>query len=142
PSTEYTKASKQQQCNSRERKRIDSVLELIDSLQQDAEPLNDRAVNPKAFGLAEDGSANAILLQKRQRELQEPFGVVSADIQSLIGDLQEARSVADKVRSELTDIHAKQRADFTKLHQVHEAADARYRVRLELEQRLAALEEI
>jgi energy-coupling factor transporter ATP-binding protein EcfA2 len=142
PSTEYTKASKQQQSNSRERKRIDSAVQFLASLEQEVRGLSERAGNPKNVVLVEEGSANAGVIQKRQAELQKSSTTLSTHFQSLLTDFQGARSIVEKLSVELTDIHAKQQAEFAKLHQMHQAADARYRQRLELEERLAALEEL
>lgn len=142
PSAEYTKASKQQQCNTRERKKIDSVLELLATLQADSEALQKRTTDPKSYAIVEESSANSVLLHKRQGELQRSFGAVSAQIQSLVSSLQSTKAIAETVRTELVDMHGKQQAEFTKLQQIHQADDERYRVRLDLEQRLAALDEI
>jgi len=142
PSTEYTKASKQQQCNSRERRRIDSVVDLLESLRREAEALQRRSTDQKTFCIVEEASANSTLLQKRQLELQNSLGTISAQVQSLVASLESTKAVAETVRAELAGVHSKQQAEFTTLQQLHQAADERYRVRLDLEQRLAALQEI
>lgn len=142
PSTEYTKATKQQQCNSRERKRIDGVLEAIGSFQSEAESLKTRATDQKTFSIVEDASSNSALLQERQMELHKSLSGVSAQVHSLITSIESTSAVAEKIRAELSDLHSRQAADLAQLQQLHQAADERYRVRLDLEQRVTRLQEI
>src|SRR6266542_3292628 len=125
PSTEYTKASKQQQCNSRERRRIDSVVDLLESLRREAEALQRRSTDQKTFCIVEEASANSTLLQKRQLELQNSLGTISAQVQSLVASLESTKAVAETVRAELAGVHSKQQAEFTTLQQLHQAADER-----------------
>jgi energy-coupling factor transporter ATP-binding protein EcfA2 len=142
PSTDYTKASKQQQCNSRERKRVDSVLEVLASCHREAESLKTRAIDQKLFRIVEDASSNSELLQKRQTDLLNSLSNISAHVQSLISDIESTAAVAEKIRVELSGIHSKQATEFAQLQQLHQAADERYRVRLDIEQRIAKLQEI
>ncbi len=121
PSTEYTKASKQQQCNSRERRRIDAVVDLLDSLKRDAEALQKRTTDPKSCGIVEEASANSALLQKRQMELQKSFDAISHQVQSLITGMESTKAVAETVQTEIGSVHSKQQAEFTKLQQLHQA---------------------
>jgi len=140
-SAEYNQASKQQQCNAREKKKIDSTLELFASIQRDAEALQDRLANPKSSAIVEGGSANFSLLEKAQANLQKSMASVGVHAQSLIAGLLSTKALVESVRSELASLHAKQLTEFTRLQQLHQAADERYRLRLELEQRVTALEE-
>jgi energy-coupling factor transporter ATP-binding protein EcfA2 len=142
PSTDYTKAGRQQQCNSRERKRIDDVLEVLATCQREAESLKTRATDEKSFCIVEDASSNSALLQQRQTELQKSLSNISAHAHSLIASIESTAAVAEKIRAELSDVHSKQTTEFAQLQQQHQAADERYRVRLDLEQRVAKLQEI
>jgi hypothetical protein len=142
PSTDYTKASRQQQCNSRERKRIDDLLEVLAACERDAEDLKTRATDQKSFRIVEDTSSNSVLLQQRQTELQKSLSNISAHAQSFIASLESTRVVAQKIRAELSDVHSRQATEFAQLQQLHQAADERYRVRLDLEQRVGKLQEI
>jgi energy-coupling factor transporter ATP-binding protein EcfA2 len=142
PSTEYSKATKQQQCNSRERKRIDGVLEALGSFQREADSLKTRATDQKAFCIVEDASSNSALLQKRQTELHKSLSGVSAQVHSLITSIESTSAVAEKIQAELSDLHSRQATELAQLQQLHQAADERYRVRLDLEQRVARLQEM
>lgn len=142
PSTDYARASKQQQLNSRERRRIDSASELLESIHRDAENLGARASDPSAFSFADDASTNATLLRERQVELQKAIGVISANVQSILTSIGKAKNVAESIRVELSAFHSKQAAEFAALQQVHQAADERFRIRQELEQSLAKIQEI
>jgi energy-coupling factor transporter ATP-binding protein EcfA2 len=141
-STEYTKASKQQQCNSREKKKLDMILEFLASVQREAEALQKRLLDQKNSALAEEGSANFPVLDNAQANLRKSLASVAAQALSMITDLKNTKASAEAVRTELASSHNKQLAEFTRLQQLHQAADERYRLRTELEQRLASLEEI
>jgi energy-coupling factor transporter ATP-binding protein EcfA2 len=142
PSTEYTKANKQQQWNSRERKRIDAASEALRSLEQELGNLKIRAGDQKAFSMVEDGSANSGVLQKWQSELDESIGRVSFTVGAAISEIANSKSLVDKARVELSTVHSVQGAEFAQLQLLHQAADERFRIRLDLEQRIARLQEI
>jgi energy-coupling factor transporter ATP-binding protein EcfA2 len=142
PSTDYVKASKQQQCNSRERKRVDSVLELLRSLQRDSESLKARSSDQKTFCIVEEASSNSELLQKRQTELQQSISNVSAQACSFISSIESTLALVEKVRAELSGVHSTQAAEFAQQQQLHQAADELYQARLDLEQSVAKLHEI
>ncbi len=142
PSTEYTKATKQQQCNSRERKRLEKALDLLASFQREAESLQARAADKANFCLVEESSSNSVFLRKRQTELQKSVDRVSEQVAAMIETLKSANAFVETARTELTELHSKQSNELAKLQQVHQAADERYRVRADLEQRVAKLEEV
>jgi energy-coupling factor transporter ATP-binding protein EcfA2 len=141
PSTEYTKANRQQQCNSRERKRMDAVLEVLASFQREAESLKTRVTDQKAFSIIESPSSNSGFLEKRQAELYKSLSNIPAQVESLIAATESTRGIVEKIRAELSDLHSRQAAEFAQLQQVHQAADERTRVRLDLEQRIGKLQE-
>jgi energy-coupling factor transporter ATP-binding protein EcfA2 len=142
PSTDYAKANKQQQCNSRERKRIDAISEVLRSFERDAESLKARAIDQKIFLIVEDGSSNSSLLQRRQTELQHSLSGVSSQLDSAMSDIKSTMAIVEKIRAELSGVHSTQASEFVQLQQVHQAADERYRVRLDLEQGVTKLQEI
>ncbi len=142
PSTEYAKTSKQQQCNLREKKRIDTVTEALRSFERDAASLKARAVDQKLLLIVEDGSANSGLLQSRQTELQQSFRAVPSFLDSVISSVKSTMTLCDTIRVQLLDVHSTQATEFVQLQQLHQAADERYRVRLDLEQSIAKLQEI
>jgi energy-coupling factor transporter ATP-binding protein EcfA2 len=141
-SVEYTKANKQQQCNARERKRLDALNELLKSFERDAENLKSRASDSKGFAIVEEGSANSPTLQKWQREFGELYGRISSHFDPVISDVRKSITKLGELRTELSGIHSTQAGSFAGLQQAHQAADERHRVRVDLEQRIANLEEI
>lgn len=142
PSAEYVKASKQQQCNSRERKRVQGVLELLSSLDRGAQELRTRALEPNAFSTLESASLNAELVQNRQADVDQSVRAISQGLASVISEIEGTRKRVEEISRELSQVHARQMGEFSQLQQVREAADERYRVRLELEQRLVKLQEM
>jgi len=142
PSTEYAKANKQQQCNSRERKRIETVTESLRAFERDTGILRARAIDQKALLLVEVGSSNSALLQSRQEEVYEAFSGVASLLDSVISSVKSTTTICENIRAELSGIHSTQASEFAQLQQVHQAADERYRVRLDLEQRIGKLQEI
>jgi energy-coupling factor transporter ATP-binding protein EcfA2 len=142
PSTEYTKAHKQQQCNSRERKRGEKVLGAIASLLRDAEALQSRSLDQSSFSLVEDNSVNAAFLKKRQAELLKTIGRTSESLTAVVEQLRTASASMESIGTELHDIHLKQANELAKLQEVQQAVGEKHRARLDLEERIATLEEI
>jgi energy-coupling factor transporter ATP-binding protein EcfA2 len=140
-STEYAKATKQQQYNARERKSADEALALLSSVQEDAESLITRCKDPKLFRIVDDTSANSDFLQTKHAELQQFLTHASSEMQVVISNLQNAKTFMERVKTELADIHAKQTVQFSEQQQMHREADERYRVRLDLEQSVVKLQE-
>jgi energy-coupling factor transporter ATP-binding protein EcfA2 len=141
-STEYTKTSRQQQCNSRELRRIDEALAALSSLHRDAMSMNARFADAKPFRIVEETSANSGFLEKKQTELQQFLGQLSSQMQLVIAGLENSKAFMDHAKSELNEIHAKQAVAFTEQQQMHREADERYRVRLDLEQSVVKLQEV
>lgn len=142
PSTEYTKAHRQQQYNAKERKRAEGVLELLRPLERAAAGVKSGVADQKSFGIIEEGSANAVMLQKRQAELLKSLRVISEQAQSLIAAIDSAKTIVEKIRSELSDLHSGQRLEYTQLQESHQAADDLYKTRLDMEQAVTRLQEI
>jgi energy-coupling factor transporter ATP-binding protein EcfA2 len=142
PSAEYTKANKQQQCNSRERKRIEKVLEMVASLQRDAESLQARAADQPKFCMVEENSSNSSFLRKRQTELQKSVSRISDQLSAVIENIQAANAFTESTRTELTELHSKQSGELATLQQAHQAASEKYQIRSDLEQSIERLEEI
>jgi energy-coupling factor transporter ATP-binding protein EcfA2 len=141
-STEYTAASRQQQSNARERKRIDDALASLSSLHRDAEAIKQRAFDPKAFAIIDETSANRDFLQQKQTALRQTFDSTLPQFNSVIGGIANAKTLLEQTKADLGTIHARQAADLTRLQQLHQEADERYRVRLDLEQNVQKLQEI
>jgi energy-coupling factor transporter ATP-binding protein EcfA2 len=142
PSAEYTKAHKQQQCNSREHKRGEKALDAIMSFRRDAEALQARSLDQSRFSLVEENSANAALLKKRQAELLKTISQTSENLTAVVEQIRNASASVESIRTELHDIHSKQANELAKLQQAQQAAGEKHRVRLDLEERIATLEEI
>lgn len=142
PSAEYTKASKQQQCNVRERKRVDRLFEFLGTFQREVEVLQTRANDKANISLVEEGSSNAALLTKRQLEIEKSISAASQQIAAVIGNLESANKTAEGIRAELAEVHSKQSNALEKLQQVQQAAGEKYKIRMDLEQRISKLEEI
>jgi chromosome segregation protein len=141
-STEYTAATRQQQCNARERKRMVDALAALSSLARDAEAIKQRASDPKQFTIVEETSANSALLLEKQAAVRQTLNLALAQFNSVIPGIESAKALIEQTKTALATIHARQAADLIQLQQVHREADERYRVRLDLEQNVQRLQEI
>jgi energy-coupling factor transporter ATP-binding protein EcfA2 len=141
PATAHNKALKQQQRNAREKKRIEDYLQTLQSLKDDAEDLRSRIDQARAAQIAEEDSPNSEVSQCRQPEVQKSLSSAVKHLTNAAIAIDAATATADQVRAELAELHAKQAAEFTELQKVHAQADARSRERLDLQQRVARLEE-
>jgi energy-coupling factor transporter ATP-binding protein EcfA2 len=141
-SLEYSRASKQQQSNSRELRKIDNVLEDFGSLCQEVEGLRARIGDRKTFLIVEEGSTNAEVLGREQIKLGKLLIVCQEKADLFLGSLEAAAEGAREARSQLLPLHAEQSTRFSELRQQREADDEQYRVRAELEQRVAKLQEM
>jgi energy-coupling factor transporter ATP-binding protein EcfA2 len=141
-STEYTAASRQQQSNVRERKRIDDALAALSSLHRDAEAIKQRASDPKQFTIVDETSANSAFLLEKQTALRQTLNSALAQFNSVIAGIESAKALLEQARTGLATTHAQQAADLAQLQQLHREADERYRVRLDLEQNVQKLQEI
>jgi len=141
PSTPYDKGLKQQQRNAKEKKRVEDFLQTLRLLTDDAEKFKSRIEHARAAQIAEEDSANAEVLQRRQPDVQKSLASAVKHLTNAATAVDAAIATAEQVRTELADVHAKQTAEFTELQQVHQQADERSRTRLDLQQRVARLEE-
>jgi energy-coupling factor transporter ATP-binding protein EcfA2 len=141
-SLEYSRASKQQQSNSRELRKIDNVLEVLGSLSREVEGLKERIGDRKAFLIVEEGSANAEVLEREQSEFGELLIACQEKADSFLASLETAAEGARKALSQLLPLHAEQSTRFSELRQQREADDEQFRVRAELEHRAAKLQEM
>lgn len=142
PSAEYTKAHKQQQCNTREGKRVEKVTEAIGSLGRDAEALQARMLDQSSFSIVEENSSNSALLKKRQAELLKAIGRCSDNLATLVENIHSVSACMKSIRTELRDVHSKQSNELAKLQEAQQAVGEKYRIQLELEQKVEKLEEI
>jgi energy-coupling factor transporter ATP-binding protein EcfA2 len=141
PSTAYDKGLKQQQRNAKEKKRVEDFLQTLRLLTDDAEKFKSRIEQARAAQIAEEDSANAEVLQRRQPDVQKSLASAVKHLTNAATAVDAAIATAEQVRAELSEVHAKQTAEFTELQQVHQQADDRSRTRLDLQQRVARLEE-
>jgi energy-coupling factor transporter ATP-binding protein EcfA2 len=141
-STEYTAASRQQQSNARERKRIDDALAALSSFARDAEAIKQRASDTKQFTILEETSANSAFLLEKQTALRQTLNSALAQFNSVIAGIESAKTLLEQAKTGLATIHAQQAADLAQLQQLNREADERYRVRLDLEQNVQKLQEI
>jgi len=141
PATAHNKALKQQQRNAKEKKRIEDFLQTLQSLKNEAENLKSRIDQARAAQIAEEDSPNLEVLQRRQPEVQKSLSSAVKHLTNAGAAIDAAAATAGQVRADFAEVHAKQTAEFTELQKVHAQADARSRERLELQQRVARLEE-
>jgi energy-coupling factor transporter ATP-binding protein EcfA2 len=137
----YSGALKQQQHNVREAKRIEDMQAAVRTLKQDAENLKARTTQTTGKDLFEEGSANAALLRVRQAEFLKGIATAENHLANAISALGGSIGTLEQLSSDLKPIHTQQTAQFTAVQQQHQAADERYRLRLDLEQRVLRLTE-
>jgi energy-coupling factor transporter ATP-binding protein EcfA2 len=137
----YNGALKQQQQNIREAKTIDDMLNVVRTLKQDAEALKMRTMRSTGKPLFEEGSANSEFLKSKHVEFIQAMAIVEQHLANAVSALDGSIGTLEHVGSDLKEKHVQQTAKFTELQQQHQAADERYRLRLDLEQRVARLTE-
>jgi energy-coupling factor transporter ATP-binding protein EcfA2 len=141
PSNVYDKGLKQQQRNAKEKKRVEDFLQTLRLLTADVEKFKSRVEQARMAQFAEEDSANAEILQRRQPDIQKSLAGAVKHLTNTATAVDAAIATAEQVSSELGEAHTNQTAQFTELQQVHQQADERSRARLELQQRVARLEE-
>lgn len=141
PATAYNKALKQQQRNATEKARAEDFIRALRALTDEVESFKTRIEQATSVRIAEEESPNAEVLRRWRPEIQKSLSGAVKHLTSVAAAIDAAITTAEHVGAELADAHAKQTADFTELQKVHQEADERSRVRLELQQRVARLEE-
>jgi energy-coupling factor transporter ATP-binding protein EcfA2 len=137
----YNGALKQQQQNIRESKAIDDMMNVVRTLKQDAEALRTRTTQSTGKPLFEEGSANSEFLKSKQAEFIKAITAAEKHLTNAVTALDGSIGILERVGSDLKENHVQQTSRFTELQQQHQAADERYRLRLDLEQRVARLTE-
>ena len=140
-STVYEKCLTQQQRNAKERKRVEDFLQALRSITDDVSKFKSRIEQARTTQLAQEESANSEVLQRRQPDIQKSLSTALTNLRSATTAVDTAIATVEEVRAELGDAQAKQTAEFTELQKVHQQADELSRARLELQQRVAKLEE-
>lgn len=140
-SAEYEKSLKQQQRNAKEKKRVEDLLQTLRLITDDVSKFKSRIEQARTTQLAEEESANMEVLQRQQPDIQKSLATALTNLMSAATAVDGAISAVEQVRTELAEAQAKQTAEFTELQKVHQQADDRSRARLELQQRVAKLEE-
>lgn len=141
PSNVYDTALKQQQRNTKEKKRVEDFLQTLRLLTGDVEKFKSRIEQARTTQFAEEESANAELLQRRQPDIQKSLAAAVKHLTNAATAVDGAIATVGQVSSELGEAQAKHLAGFTELQQVHQQTDERSRTRLELQQRVARLAE-
>jgi energy-coupling factor transporter ATP-binding protein EcfA2 len=141
PAAAHGKALKQQQRNAREKKRIGDFLQKLQSLKDNAEELKSRIDQTCAAQIAEEDSPNWEIFHRWEPEVQKSLSSAVEHLTNAATTIDAVVATAEQVRAELAEVHAIQIAEFTELQKVHQQADERSRMRLDLQQRVARLEE-
>ena len=141
PATAYSKALKQQQRNAKEKRSAENFVDTLRSLTDGVENLKSRIEQARSAQVTEEDSPNAEVFQGRQPQVEKSLSGAVKHLTSAATAIDEAIATAEQLRTELADVHAKQTVDFTELQKVHQEADERSRARLDLQQRVARLEE-
>jgi energy-coupling factor transporter ATP-binding protein EcfA2 len=137
----YEKSLKQQQRNAKEKKRVEDFLQSLRLVTDDVGKFKSRIEQARTTQFAEEESANTEVLQRRQPDIQKSLSTALTNLMSATTAVDAAIATVEQVRTELGDAQAKQTAEFTELQKVHQQADERSRARLDLQQRVAKLEE-
>jgi energy-coupling factor transporter ATP-binding protein EcfA2 len=140
-STVYEKSLKQQQRNAKERKRVEDFLQSLRLITDDVSKFKSRIEQARTTQLAEEDSANTEVLQRRLPDIQKSLSTALTNLLSATTAVDTTIATVEQVRTELGDAQAKQTAEFTELQKVHQQADERSRARLDLQQRVAKLDE-
>lgn len=137
----YEKALKQQQRNAKEKKRVEDFLQSLSLITDDVSKFKSRIELARTTQFAEEESANTEVLQRRLPDIQKSLSTALTNLMSATTAVDAAIATVEHVRTELGDTQAKQIAEFTELQKVHQQEDERSRARLDLQQRVAKLEE-
>lgn len=137
----YEKSLKQQQLNAKEKKRVDDFLQSLRAVTDDVSKLKSRVEQARTTPIAEEGSANKEVLQRLRPNIDKSLSSALTNLMSAATAVEAAIAALEQMRTELGDALVKQTAEFTELHKVHQQAGEQSRARLELQQRIAKLEE-
>jgi energy-coupling factor transporter ATP-binding protein EcfA2 len=140
-STVYEKSLNQQQRNAKEKKRVDDFLQSLRVITDDASKFKSRIEQARTMPIAEEDSANGEVLQRRRADIEKSLSTALTNLAAAATAVDAAIATVELMRTELGDAQLKQVAEFTELQKVHQQADERSRARLELQQRVAKLEE-
>jgi energy-coupling factor transporter ATP-binding protein EcfA2 len=139
-STAYEKSLKQQARNAKEKKRVDDFLQSLRGITDDVNKFKSRIEQARTTPIAEEASANVEVLQRRP-DIEKSLSTALANLTTAATAVDAAIGTVEQMRTELGEAQVKQTAEFTELQKVHQQADERSRARLELQQRVAKLEE-
>jgi hypothetical protein len=110
-------------------------------LKDEAENFKSRVEQARGAQLAEQDSANADFFQRKQPDLQKTLSGAVKHLTNAATSLEATIGAGEQVSAELGEVHSKHTAEFAQLQQVHQEADERSRLRLDLQQGVARLEE-
>jgi hypothetical protein len=138
-SIEYTKASKQQQSNMREKKRLDETAASLNRLKEAANLLKVQSQDQRLGLIFEGETANVTTLQSEFASVQKLISNIATRMAPVIEQIDLSIESVKQLGTSLLNEHAQQAAEFAKVQQVHQVADDLYRVRLDLEQSVSRL---
>jgi energy-coupling factor transporter ATP-binding protein EcfA2 len=138
-SIEYTKASKQQQSNMREKKRLDETAASLNRLKEAANLLKVQFQDQRLGLIFEGETANVTTLQSEFASVQKLISNIATRMAPVIEQIDLSIESVKQLGTSLLNEHAQQAAEFAKVQQVHQVADDLYRVRLDLEQSVSRL---
>ncbi len=137
-SGELLKATRQGQCNSREKRNLDRATKTISEF---ADRLDELDV-PSQVRLSEEGSANAALLSQFESQIDGHFSAVADLISDAQSSVTAAREAVEQARRAIAIAQGKQDAELSRLSQISEAANERVRERAAFEQQLLELQDL
>jgi len=94
-----------------------------------------------ATQIAEEDSPNWEIFHRWEPEVQKSLSSAVEHLTNAATSIDAVVATAEQLRAELAEVHAIQTAEFTELQKVHQQADERSRMQLDLQQRVARLEE-
>jgi DNA repair exonuclease SbcCD ATPase subunit len=137
---DFGKLSRQQQFNQREIAKLDAAERDVKNLAQSLENLRKEAQGVFTARLAEEQSANAVILRPFDEKLAALLGPVEKQIATMNTRIRDAQNTLSQARERLADIHANHAGELTKMTAVNQAASEQARLRASLEQQVARLE--
>jgi DNA repair exonuclease SbcCD ATPase subunit len=137
-SGELLKATRQGQCNAREKRNLDRATKAISEFGDRLDELD----VPSQLRLSEEGSANAAALSQFESQIDGHFSAVADLISEAQSSVTAAREAVEQARRAITIAQGKQDAELSRLSQISEAANERVRERAAFEQQLLELQEL
>jgi hypothetical protein len=142
PTAEFTKATKQQQCNGRELRRLEKFEAALQAMRSDIKALRDEISTLAMLDVVEPSSLNEPLLFKFSEQLKRAVSDLEKPAKMLEQGLLQPEEILSKARQLLQQQHGEQAARLMSLQKMNEAAGELVRERASLEQKVSHLEEL